>query len=127
MRTMVVVGAAGVVAVAVGLVSYALGRSHAIPEPAAIALPAKVSEPDPLVTGTIPSPDPSTLPQLTSAPPIPAPPPVNSAEITKPSSTNVAATTNPICRKPNALGVTRVVEIDTSGGPGFGFEHFKQH
>jgi peptidoglycan-N-acetylglucosamine deacetylase len=28
---------------------------------------------------------------------------------------------------PNALGVARTVEIDTSGGPGFGFEHFKQH
>jgi peptidoglycan/xylan/chitin deacetylase (PgdA/CDA1 family) len=27
---------------------------------------------------------------------------------------------------PNALGVSRVVEVDTSGGPGFGFEHFKQ-
>ena len=28
---------------------------------------------------------------------------------------------------PNALGTTRTVEIDTTGGPGFGFEHFKQH
>src|SRR5258705_2653014 len=28
---------------------------------------------------------------------------------------------------PNALGVTRVVEVDTLGGPGFGFEHFKSH
>lgn len=28
---------------------------------------------------------------------------------------------------PNALGVSRTVEIDTTGGPGFGFEHFKQH
>ena len=27
---------------------------------------------------------------------------------------------------PNALGVGRTVEIDTTGGPGFGFEHFKQ-
>ena len=34
----------------------------------------------------------------------------------------------PACAgNPNALGVTRVVEIDTTGGPGFGFEHFKQH
>jgi len=31
------------------------------------------------------------------------------------------------CDKPGALGVTRTVEIDTTGGPGFGFEHFKQH
>jgi peptidoglycan/xylan/chitin deacetylase (PgdA/CDA1 family) len=28
---------------------------------------------------------------------------------------------------PNALGVSRTVEIDTTGGPGFGFEHFKNH
>jgi peptidoglycan/xylan/chitin deacetylase (PgdA/CDA1 family) len=28
---------------------------------------------------------------------------------------------------PNALGLTRIVEIDTTGGPGFGFEHFKEH
>jgi peptidoglycan/xylan/chitin deacetylase (PgdA/CDA1 family) len=28
---------------------------------------------------------------------------------------------------PNALGVSRVVQIDTTGGPAFGFEHFKDH
>ena len=28
---------------------------------------------------------------------------------------------------PNALGIARVVEVDTLGGPGFGFEHFKSH
>ena len=28
---------------------------------------------------------------------------------------------------PNALGVGRVVEVDTTGGPGFGFEHFQSH
>jgi peptidoglycan/xylan/chitin deacetylase (PgdA/CDA1 family) len=27
----------------------------------------------------------------------------------------------------NALGIARTVEIDTTGGPGFGFEHFKNH
>jgi peptidoglycan/xylan/chitin deacetylase (PgdA/CDA1 family) len=31
-----------------------------------------------------------------------------------------------VCANPDALGVARVVEIDTTGGPGFGFEHFKQ-
>ena len=31
------------------------------------------------------------------------------------------------CDNPNALGVARVVEIDTTGGPGFGFEHFKAY
>jgi len=28
---------------------------------------------------------------------------------------------------PSALGVSRTVEIDTTGGPGFGWEHFKMH
>jgi len=30
------------------------------------------------------------------------------------------------CANPDALGVARVVVIDTAGGPGFGFQHFKQ-
>jgi len=30
------------------------------------------------------------------------------------------------CNNPNALGVARTLEIDTTGGPGFGFEHFKE-
>jgi peptidoglycan/xylan/chitin deacetylase (PgdA/CDA1 family) len=28
---------------------------------------------------------------------------------------------------PNPLGVARVVEIDTTGGPGFGFQHYKSY
>jgi peptidoglycan/xylan/chitin deacetylase (PgdA/CDA1 family) len=31
------------------------------------------------------------------------------------------------CTNPNAMGVSRVVEIDTSGGPGFGSQHFKSY
>jgi peptidoglycan/xylan/chitin deacetylase (PgdA/CDA1 family) len=31
------------------------------------------------------------------------------------------------CDNPNALGVARTIEIDTTGGPGFGFEHFKAY
>jgi peptidoglycan/xylan/chitin deacetylase (PgdA/CDA1 family) len=31
------------------------------------------------------------------------------------------------CTNADAIGVTRVVEIDTTGGPGFGFEHFKAY
>jgi peptidoglycan/xylan/chitin deacetylase (PgdA/CDA1 family) len=48
------------------------------------------------------------------------------------SSTTVWAQNAPAsapakCENPNALGVARVVEIDTTGGPGFGFEHFKAY
>jgi peptidoglycan/xylan/chitin deacetylase (PgdA/CDA1 family) len=52
-------------------------------------------------------------PAAPAAAPVPAPAPVPVQQ----KST---------CANPNALGVSRVVEIDTTGGPGFGFEHFKQ-
>ena len=39
----------------------------------------------------------------------------------------MAAPTPNRCANPNGLGIARTVEIDTTGGPGFGFEHFKQH
>jgi peptidoglycan/xylan/chitin deacetylase (PgdA/CDA1 family) len=44
----------------------------------------------------------------------------------QPSPAPTAAVAKPACANPDALGVGRVVEIDTTGGPGFGFEHFKQ-
>jgi peptidoglycan/xylan/chitin deacetylase (PgdA/CDA1 family) len=31
------------------------------------------------------------------------------------------------CDKPGGMGLSRIVEIDTTGGPGFGFGHFKQY
>jgi peptidoglycan/xylan/chitin deacetylase (PgdA/CDA1 family) len=31
------------------------------------------------------------------------------------------------CNNPHALGLSRVIEIDTTGGPAFGTEHFKQY
>ncbi len=48
---------------------------------------------------------------------------VTSALATKPPAPALPKST---CANPDALGVSRVVEIDTKGGPGFGFEHFKQ-
>jgi len=52
-----------------------------------------------------------------------------------PGATLVNATQNgsgpanglPACDKPGAMGLARIVEIDTKGGPAFGFEHFKQY
>ncbi|MBV8791452.1 MAG: polysaccharide deacetylase family protein [Pseudolabrys sp.] len=38
-----------------------------------------------------------------------------------------APASQPACANPNALGVARVVQIDTDSGPGFGFEHFKAY
>ena len=33
----------------------------------------------------------------------------------------------PACDKPDGMGLARTVEIDTTGGPAFGTEHFKQY
>ncbi len=52
-------------------------------------------------------------PQAPAAAPAPAP-----AAAPAPAKT--------ACANPDALGIARTVEIDTTGGPGFGFEHFKQ-
>src|SRR6266568_3272019 len=43
-----------------------------------------------------------------------------------PSAAPAALQMKAACANADALGVSRVVEIDTTGGPGFGFEHFKQ-
>jgi peptidoglycan/xylan/chitin deacetylase (PgdA/CDA1 family) len=43
-----------------------------------------------------------------------------------PAPVATPAPAKPPCTNPDALGIARVVEIDTTGGPGFGFEHFKQ-
>jgi len=45
-----------------------------------------------------------------------------------PARASAPAVTTASCQgNPDALGVSRTVEVDTTGGPGFGFEHFKQH
>jgi len=72
-----------------------------------------------------------------SAPTAPAPMPVAQATQTTPVATPSAAapqpqpapsaTAIPACDKPGGMGLARIVEIDTTGGPGFGFEHFKQY
>jgi peptidoglycan/xylan/chitin deacetylase (PgdA/CDA1 family) len=53
---------------------------------------------------------PAATPAAAPAPTTPAPAPAAKAA----------------CANPDALGISRIVEIDTTGGPGFGFEHFKQ-
>jgi len=55
------------------------------------------------------NPAPAAAPQSAAAP---APSPAKSA---------------PTCDKPDGMGLARTVEIDTTGGPAFGTEHFKQY
>ena len=123
MRRMIILAAAGAVAVAVGVISSTLVFTAR--KPVATVTPAKVTGPE-LVTGTI-APRPiaeQPLPQTPLAAAVSAS--ANSAAFPT-SDYNVATARSPACKNPHALGVSRVVEIDTTGGPGFGFEHFKAY
>jgi peptidoglycan/xylan/chitin deacetylase (PgdA/CDA1 family) len=81
--------------------------------------------------GAAPSPQ-----TIAAAPAAPLPPttearsavPRDEVEVTGTIAVPAAAVLQPksACANADALGVVRVVEIDTAGGPGFGFEHFKQ-
>jgi peptidoglycan/xylan/chitin deacetylase (PgdA/CDA1 family) len=73
------------------------------PEPAtpsSTRLAGKSGKDDLDITGTVPA-------RLAAPPQAPAPP----------KST---------CANPDALGISRTVVVDTTGGPGFGLDHFKQ-
>jgi peptidoglycan-N-acetylglucosamine deacetylase len=78
-------------------------------KPPAAAPTQAANTPAPATTGTLPA---AGTPQ--AAPPAAA----------KPAGAVAAAA---VCTNPNALGVARTVEIDTTGGPGFGFQHYKVH
>ncbi|HET7020731.1 MAG TPA: polysaccharide deacetylase family protein [Xanthobacteraceae bacterium] len=90
--------------------------------PAQAAAPTEERAPGPVVTSmesvaTTPAAaaeSPAAFAQASPAPAASASPPLPAAMASS-------------CSNPNALGVSRVVEIDTTGGPGFGFEHFKSH
>ena len=78
-----------------------------------------------------------TAPRTVSAahaPPLPAAPAKSATHdevettgaIADKAPASVAPQPKSTCANPDALGVARVVEIDTTSGPGFGFQHFKQ-
>jgi peptidoglycan/xylan/chitin deacetylase (PgdA/CDA1 family) len=52
---------------------------------------------------------------------------IGSAPPAAPARPPVSVAAAPACQNPDALGVSRTVEIDTTDGPGFGLETFKQH
>jgi peptidoglycan-N-acetylglucosamine deacetylase len=82
--------------------------------------------PTPTVVATAaPAVTPSGASAMAQAAPVPIPAMVPT---TPPAPAPAAAPTPVNCPgHPDALGISRVVEIDTTGGPGFGFEHFKQY
>src|SRR5262249_37039651 len=76
---------------------------------------ARKAEPLPSAAAKTPAKD-AVLVTASPSRPIPAAAPAPVAPVQQ----------KPACANPNALGVSRTVVIDTTGGPGFGFEHFKQ-
>jgi peptidoglycan/xylan/chitin deacetylase (PgdA/CDA1 family) len=84
------------------------------PPPRRAPMPAAIRASAPAAPKSAPKP---TLAPARAAAPPPAPAPQRAA---RPAAQDH-------CDNPNGLGVSRTVEIDTSGGPGFGFEHFRQH
>jgi peptidoglycan/xylan/chitin deacetylase (PgdA/CDA1 family) len=132
MRRVTVLVAAG--AAAAVMVGFLVGWLFSSKDLASTELTAKIAD-DNLVTGTIPARAPAMAPlaqpqmppaqpQAAMAPPLAAPPgfpPRIQTATAEPAAPKSA------CRTPGALGVARTVEIDTTGGPGFGSEQFKAH
>ena len=70
---------------------------------------------------------PKPAPAAQAAAPQAAPAPsAAAAAAPAPAPATAPAPVKAACANPDALGIARTVEIDTTGGPGFGFEHFKQ-
>src|ERR1700674_1671018 len=129
MRRITVLVAATAAVVAVAVVGFVAGRAQKAKDAAQVAMQAKAEEPA-LVTGSTSQRQISPPPSSQSSAPAPALAlPSGPPTIPTPQPTNMAAAAPaPACPgNPDALGVSRVVEIDTAGGPGFGFEQFKAH
>ena len=86
-----------------------------------------------LVTGTVASrPGTTASPQPQAAQPQSFTPPAAPAPHARPTPAMMAgaqakAAAGARCENPDALGISRTVEIDTTGGPGFGADQFKAH
>jgi peptidoglycan/xylan/chitin deacetylase (PgdA/CDA1 family) len=111
MRRAAVAGIVVVAGVAAAFGAVFMKKAASPPSPSGSLTPSALAQPSP-----------STPASLTDSPQI--------AQVAAPAAAPAAAAgfhpPVPPCENPNALGVSRVVEIDTTGGPGFGWEHFKE-
>jgi peptidoglycan/xylan/chitin deacetylase (PgdA/CDA1 family) len=122
MRRMTILAFAGAVLVALGGIGFTLGRAT-VRETAATAAPTRAADSE-LTTRTVTL-HPAETPL---SPPFTLPSAASPTVFGMADRTNAAlAPPNRACANRDALGVSRVVEIDTTGGPAFGFEHFKQY
>jgi peptidoglycan/xylan/chitin deacetylase (PgdA/CDA1 family) len=87
-------------------------------ELAAAPATVKAAQAERLPASAQPADDVAVTASIAAKPAAPAP--------AAPAAAMVAQPTGAPCTNPDALGVSRVVEVDTTGGPGFGFENFKQ-
>ncbi len=112
-------GSTSLLALATHIISPAKGTP-----PASVAAGPASSVPRSPVVSDVAAPRPSApiivAQNTAAAPSLPAP----AAKSPAPAP---SATAIPPCSNPNALGLSRVVQIDTTGGPAFGTEHFKQY
>ncbi|HXW25951.1 MAG TPA: polysaccharide deacetylase family protein [Xanthobacteraceae bacterium] len=129
-----------------GLVAYGIARGQKVAAPSAapaatpvaevrrpinpireiVPEPVQVADATPAAPDATPAVQPAAAPVVAQAPAAaPAPAPAAApAPVAAPAP--AAAPAQVSCPgNPNALGVSRVVEVDTTGGPGFGSEHFK--
>jgi peptidoglycan/xylan/chitin deacetylase (PgdA/CDA1 family) len=105
-------------------IAQTAGEPAPAPAPAPMRM-AEATQATPPAPPAAPNPAPTRVAQAsTPTPPAAQSAAPNAAAQPKPAP---AATSIPPCDKPGGMGLARIVEIDTTGGPGFGFEHFKQY
>jgi peptidoglycan/xylan/chitin deacetylase (PgdA/CDA1 family) len=108
----------------VSQIAQTAGEPAPAPAPAPMRM-AEATQATPPAPPAAPNPAPTRVAQAsTPTPPAAQSAAPNAAAQPKPAP---AATSIPPCDKPGGMGLARIVEIDTTGGPGFGFEHFKQY
>lgn len=95
------------------------------------AEPAKAPSPDAKAKTAQANPAPNAKPMTTGAtlPTTPTAATARQPQAVPPPATSAAplASKASTCTNPDAIGVARTVEIDTTGGPGFGMEQYKAY
>ena len=102
------------------------------PKAAQVSIAAPLQAPIAAPSVAPPSPAPAAAPtRLAEAqngnPGAPAPASASTPPPQAGSHGSAAKAAAPACDKPGGMGISRTVQIDTTGGPAFGFEHFKQY
>ncbi|ABD08206.1 Polysaccharide deacetylase [Rhodopseudomonas palustris HaA2] len=113
---------AGCSALAV-LVGLGAGRAY-FSAPSAPATAAASTE---LTTGAIASRWPAPTAETSKAPAPKVEPVVAREPAAAPAPAPAPAPMQQACRNPNALGISRTVEIDTTGGPGLGMSQYRDY